>query len=131
MIIIVCVDNNFGIKFNNRRQTKDKEVIKKIYAITNGKRLFIESFSKDLFEKDKVEICEKIPQTAKKDDYIFIENADFCNFEKVDKIILFCWNTVYPSDLKFTLPQNFKIVKKSDFAGNSHDKITEVIYEKI
>lgn len=131
MIIIACVDNNFGIKFNNRRQTKDKEVIKRIYEIAKGKRLFIESFSKDLFEKDKVKICESFPTNTDKDDCIFIENPDLCDFNKADKIILYYWNTVYPSDFKFALPQNFRPVKFDNFAGNSHDKITEVVYEKI
>lgn len=131
MTILLCVDNNFGIKFNKRRQSKDKEVIRKIYEITKGKRLFIDSFSSDLFEKNKVEICDKFPQNAIDDDYFFTENPEFCDFSKIDKIILFCWNTVYPSDVKFALPKEFKIVTTCEFKGNSHDKITEVIYEKV
>ena len=131
MIIIACVDNNFGIQFNKRRQTKDKEVIDRIYEITKNNRLFTTDFSKNLFEKDKIIICDKVPQDAYADDYFFVESSELCDFSKVDKVILFCWNTVYPCDLKFVLPSNFRVAKSSDFEGNSHKKITEVYYEKV
>ena len=131
MTILLCVDNNFGIKFNKRRQSKDKEVIRKIYEITKGKRLFIDSFSSDLFEKNKVEICDKFPQNAIDDDCFFTENPEFCDFSKIDKIILFCWNTVYPSDVKFDIDLNeWKLNSTEEFVGNSHECITMEVYSK-
>ncbi len=130
MIIITCVDNNFGMQFNKRRQSRDINVIKRIYEITKNKRLFISDFSKDLFEKDKVITTDKFFINANDDDYFFIESPECCDLSKVNKIILFFWNTVYPADLKFIMPKGFEPVCSKEFSGNSHEKITEVVYEK-
>ena len=51
MIVIVCVDDNLGMMFNNRRQSRDVEVVKKIAEITKGSRLWMNKYSYELFEK--------------------------------------------------------------------------------
>lgn len=130
MIIIACVDDDFGMQFNKRRQSKDSKLIKRIYEITEGKRLFVKEFSKDLFEKDKIIVTDSFISSVKEDDFIFIEDTKYLDFSKVSKIILFFWGRVYPSDIKFNMPTGFKPITTNEFSGNSHEKITEVIYEK-
>ncbi len=130
MIITACVDNSMGMIFNNRRLSQDRYVTDRLLKITQGKRLLISSFSKDLFEDTHAEINDQLLKIANKDDYCFIENIIPDNFKDVDKIILFFWNRDYPYDLSFELPDNFTEVLRQEFKGYSHDKITEVHYEK-
>ncbi|MBE5935230.1 MAG: hypothetical protein E7262_05500 [Lachnospiraceae bacterium] len=48
MKLIVCVDKNNGMMFNNRRQSRDIEVIKDILGNIDGS-LWIGQYSKELF----------------------------------------------------------------------------------
>ena len=124
MVLIACVDDNFGRMFNKRRQSKDRLVINRIVEIIKDNPISMSDYSKELFDGESVILNEENPK------YYFLENEPLNDFSKVEKIILFFWNRSYPSDVKFKLPENFKEVSKSEFQGNSHEKITEVHYEK-
>ena len=51
--------------------------------------------------------------------------------KEMQKIILYRWNRVYPADLYFDIDlKNWHIKESNDFAGSSHDKITEEVYVK-
>ncbi len=129
MIVFACVDDNFGLCFNKRRQSRDKTVYDRIYEIIGDKKLYITEFSKELFKEDKILIKKEV-FISDEETFFFIENEIPENLCKAEKIILFHWNRNYPSDLKFTLPDCFKEVNRYEFKGNSHDKITEITYEK-
>ena len=131
MIIIACVENSFGMCFNGRRVSRDKVVTEKILNLTKGEKLYINDFSKDLFENTDAVLVEDVLSPANKEGYCFVENVAPESFENIEKIILFMWNRDYPSDFKFNLPENFKEFKRFEFKGNSHEKITEVHYAKI
>lgn len=131
MIVFACVDDNFGLCFNKRRQSRDKTVYERIYEIIGDKKLYITDFSKDLFNEDKVLIKKEAFVSDNEDAFFFIENEIPQNLVKAEKIILFFWNRNYPHDFKFALPDCFKEVNRYEFKGNSHDKITEITYEKI
>ena len=49
MILIACVDVNNGMLFNNGRQSRDKVLMEHIIELVSNKRLWINSFSKDIF----------------------------------------------------------------------------------
>ena len=131
MIIIGCVENSFGMCFNGRRVSRDKVVTEKILNLTKGEKLYINDFSKDLFENTDAVLVEDVLNLSDKEGYCFVENAAPESFENIEKIILFMWNRDYPSDFKFKLPENFKEINRFEFKGNSHEKITEVHYAKI
>lgn len=130
MIILSCVDDKFGLTFNERRQSRDRVVTERIYEITKKNRLFVSPFSEKLFEGKGIIVSDNLFDEAKTGDFVFIENIEIKDFSSVEKIILFFWNTVYPSDFKFSLPEYFREIKRRDFQGFSHKKITEVEYEK-
>ena len=48
MILVACIDENNGMLFNNRRQSRDKGLIEHIIAM--NKKVWINNFSKELFE---------------------------------------------------------------------------------
>ena len=133
MIIIACVDNDMGMSFNNRRLSTDKVVTKRIIDLISNKKIWINNFSKDLFEDynlDNLIIDDEFVNKMGKYDYCFIENISPDKIEnKADKIIIYNWNRKYPADLYFNINlDNWILEKETDFIGNSHDKITQKIY---
>ena len=131
MNIIVCVDDNFGMCFNNRRQSRDKAVYEDILALVEDNKLFVNEYSLSLFSQDidNLYVNNKFLSVAESNDYCFIENVD--PPQKCDKIILYRWNRVYPYDriLNKELFSNKRLIESIDFLGNSHQKITREIYE--
>ena len=134
MILIVCIDKNGGMAFNNRRQSQDLKLRERILTITKNSTLLMNSYSMDLFgEHSQIRADEHFLDNAIEDDYCFAEDIDITPYEnKITKIILYKWNRAYPSDLKFgiSLSDGWKLVKTEDFQGNSHENITEEIYER-
>ena len=61
MNVIVCVDNNMGVAFNNRRQSKDRILNEKILLKITGK-LKVESYSESLFPLDRISIVDDVLQ---------------------------------------------------------------------
>ncbi len=134
MIVILCLDDKNGMMFNNRRQSKDKFVIQDILKLVNGKKLFISSYSESLFQglESKLIIDNNFLNNAAEEDYCFVENNNLKDFsEKIEKIIVYKWNRIYPSDLKLEITiQDWNLIGRFEFVGNSHDKITREVYVK-
>ena len=61
-------------------------------------------------------------------DIYFIEK-NILLLSSAEKLIVYRWNRIYPSDVKAEL-SGWQKVSEDDFIGSSHDKITEEIYEK-
>ena len=135
MIVIVCVDNNLGMMFNNRRQSRDIEVVKKIIEFTKGSSLWMNKYSYELFEEldcNRINIDSGFLSETANGEYCFVENTDLESYEKwVEKIIIFRWNTVYPSDRELDIDlKSWQLIENSDFVGKSHKKITMEVYIK-
>ena len=133
MILIVCVDERNGMMFNNRRQSRDKILTGHIIEKAKDKKLWITTFSKDIFnieEDENIMIDDNFYSIAEKEDYCFIENIDANNFiDKVDKIIIYNWNKHYPADRYFNINlNNWEIISEENFEGYSHENITEKIF---
>lgn len=129
MILVICVDKNNGIMFNNRRQSRDKELIKRIMSM--NKRVWINSFSKELFEGySNVCVDDNFKDKVGSEDICFVENVSLSEFvNEADKIILYNWNREYPADTHLDISlSDWQLTCESEFVGNSHDKITEQIY---
>ena len=50
MNLIICIDTNNGMMFNNRRQSRDRVLIEHILDLIGNKKLWITNFSRELFE---------------------------------------------------------------------------------
>lgn len=133
MKLIVCVDLNNGMLFNNRRQSKDKILIEYIYNLVGEKKLWITEFSKSLFEDGKYNLF-KFEELNKieDDDFVFIENYSPKLLEnKLNEIIMFNWNRNYPTDLYFDISlDNWNLQAETEMEGSSHEKITKKIYKR-
>ena len=129
MNILLCLDDNNGMLFNNRRQSMDSEVINRIYEISKGKRLLIHSFSRSLFEGDCI-IDDNLLNTATEDDFCFVENLMLnLHNDRINYLYIFRWNRSYPYDMATDIDFNkLTLIRAEEFKGYSHDKITLEVY---
>lgn len=135
MNIIICLDDKNGMLFNNRRQSSDIFVREKIFEIIGKNKLYMNEYSKRQFVElnDNIIVSNSFLNIAKKNDFCFIENTNFDDYiNNVNSFIIFRWNRVYPSDIKFNaeILKSFNKVDTTDFKGKSHDKITMEVYTR-
>lgn len=132
MRIIVCLDDNQGMLFNKRRQSRDVKVMEDISTLTN--EVWINSFSEKLFEGTGLHanIDETFLAQAGVDEFCFVENEKLLpHVDNIEQLIVYKWNRKYPSDFKLDLNlDEWKLTESMDFAGNSHKQITREIYVK-
>ncbi len=134
MKIAICVDKSGGILFNGRRLSKDSTLQTKLIELLSDGNLLMNEYSGKQFEKnDKLIISEDFLLKANDNDICFIENVEV-PLDKVSELYLFNWNRDYPADTYFNLnpaERDFKRIKKEEFAGSSHKKITLEVFRRI
>lgn len=131
MNIILCLDDKNGLQFNRRRQSRDQAVCQRVLALSQGSSLWMNAYSAKLFPADKVRVDEAFLQLAGLGDYCFVESTDFLEYsEKIERVIVYRWNKVYPSNVKIDSAffSDKQLVERTDFVGNSHEKITQEVY---
>lgn len=132
MILAVCVDDKLGMLFNNRRQSKDRELRKDLLSLTD-QTLWVNEYTAKQFTEDEkmwLNIQEDYLDNIGEDDLCFVENLPLADYEeKVTKLILYRWNRIYPSDVRFPFDlANWELENEYEFKGYSHDMITRCIY---
>ena len=63
MNVIICLDQNNGMLFNNRRQSRDRIVRKNILEYINGAKLYMDEYSFKQFSEDKADnivVCDML-----------------------------------------------------------------------
>lgn len=133
MKIAICVDKSGGILFGGKRLSQDSVLRSKLLELTGDGKLLMNEYSAKQFEiNEKIYVCDNFLLSAKKNDICFIENTDV-PINDVSVIYLFNWNRDYPADAYFEFEpkeSNFKRIKKEDFVGSSHKKITLEVYRR-
>ena len=134
MILIACVDDNMGMAFNCRRQSKDQVLSARILEKTAHSKLWMSPYSAKQFGEIEDEICVDgaFMDRAGAQEYAFTEiEAPGKYVDQVEEILLYRWNRSYPGDVYFDLPlEGYRLVEVTEFAGHSHEKITEERYVK-
>ena len=120
--LIVCISNNNGMMFNNRRQSRDRLLLEKLCTDYQNERIIIHEYSKRLFEGLPVEVTTEV---CVNDATSFVEDPDLIPCEAIfDKIIVVRWNRDYPADKFFNVDMSaYECVNREDFIGKSHDEI--------
>ena len=139
MKIIVCVDNEYGMMFNNRRQSRDREVIHDIIHNIEGV-LWIGEYSKELFvdfldDADKsveIRVDNDMLNKAKDEDWCFVEDISLTGHEDyVSEVIMYNWNKLYPADRYMNIDMDkFNMIDSKEIKGFSHDIILRNVYVK-
>ena len=136
MNVIICIDDNGGMMFNNRRQSRDKILINDLIEQIGSQLIRIDPYSQELFNSymDKVHISDSFLDEAGENDYCFVENKHLMPYlDKINSIIVYKWNRTYPHDFDLDInleKENFILSFTSNFVGNSHDEITKLIYTR-
>ena len=133
MKLILCLDDCNGMLFNNRRQSSDRALTSHILQLCDGQRLWMSSYSAKLFkDASGITVSDQYLQQTDPEDFVFLEDGDVRKaLENARMLIIYRWNRVYPSDVKFPgqlPPRGWRFVSKSDFTGYSHEKITQEVY---
>ena len=136
MTVIVCVDDQGGMLFGGRRQSQDRLVREDILREAAGRRLWMNEFSRRQFgrdETDSIVTDENFLSRARPGDFCFVENVSLKPFVgRMNRVIVYRWNRVYPADRFLDLPLEdpvWKQTRREEFPGYSHPKITKEVYE--
>lgn len=144
MTVITALEDRGGMRFNNRRLSRDRVVTADLLQTARNHRLLYYPCSEDLFENpsdcgtapDKeagpvlVESADALSE-AGPDDYVFLEDRNPDSSSGVSSCVLYLWNRRYPADLYFTFDYHaMKLTEQCDFPGFSHEKVTKEVYVK-
>lgn len=134
MVIFVCLDDNNGMLFHHRRQSRDKAVIEDMLSIAEGK-LWMNTYSAGLFGavSDMIVADDDVPACVPEGGWCFLENISVGLYEdKIERLIVYSWNRVYPADtyMDIDLSQGWIVTEIKEFGGKSHEKITRKTYER-
>lgn len=134
MRLIVCLDDRGGMMFGGRRQSQDRVLRARVAELARAGRLFMSEYSAKQFADCEGVIADNDYRSrAKEGDTCFVEDGAI-SLDGVRELVIYRWNRHYPSDKKFPyVPEDcgFRKVSSIDFAGSSHEKITEDVYERI
>ena len=136
MVLAVCVDNNGGMAFGNRRQSRDIAVCRDLVDACKGNKLYIEEYSEKIFEEvlglgAEINVVTSLSEIfCGEDDCVFIELLSPSLFaDKISKIIMYKWNRDYPYDTEFDMDMTgWELMSMTEFSGKSHEKITREVY---
>ena len=135
MILIAVVDDDYGMMFNRRWQSKDGALRERILSLAEGGTLWVSPYTYRQFSDcgaGNIRTDEEFLRKAGPGEYCFAEEALAAPFaDKIEKIILFRWNRKYPADVWFDLDlkaDGWKLSETKEFPGSSHEKITEEVY---
>ena len=136
MKIIVCLDDRGGMMFNGRRLSRDRILIEDVLKTVNGAKLFIDPYSRLLFDGVDASVTENADMLdiASEGDYCFVENKHIKDFlDKIEEITLYRWNRRYPFDFELDIvpeKEGFSLFSSEEFKGYSHDVITKEIFRR-
>ncbi len=135
MIVICAIDDHGGMLFNHRRQSQDCVLRKRILQRTHNKRLWMNAYSYGQFaaeQASQIVVSEQFLHEAAAGDFCFVETCSLAEVKsRIEAVILYRWNRSYPTDFRLNLnltQPHWTQVETTDFAGNSHERITEEIY---
>ncbi len=135
MNVFICVDDNNGMLFNGRRQSRDEAIVKDILEFAGNDKIWMSSYSSKLFlaSPDRILIEDNFLKDTLKYGNCFLENVPLKSYEdRIENLIVYGWNRVYPADtyLDVDLITDWEMIDTKEFGGKSHEKITRKIYRR-
>lgn len=136
MKVIICLDENGGMLFNHRRQSKDRLVVDDMVRFVGNGVLRCNAYSRPLLEESGAifVVSEDFLEKAEVWDYCFVEDQGLLQYkDNISQLLVYHWNRSYPADLYLDLDieaEGFMLVERAEFVGSSHEKITREVYVK-
>ena len=130
MNVIVTLDENNGMAFNGRSQSRDQAVLARALQMAAGHKLWMAPESAPLFPGAPVHAAVDFLDKAGPGDFCWVENRPLSPFAgKIEKLVCFRWNRRYPGDVFLDLPlERWRLAERMEFPGTSHEKITMEVY---
>ncbi len=131
---ILCIEDEGGILFHQRRVSRDRMLIDWIMKKIGKRSLWMSDYSKALFSAYPVKTAEDYLAQAGAEDFCFIEDGTYLEYmDKISGFLLCSWNRHYPSDLKFQrsiLEKGWQLESVYEIKGSSHESITVEEWKK-
>ena len=135
LTVAVVLDEREGMMIFGKRQSRDRVLVADFVSSAADAPIFISPFSRVIFEPHaNVNTVENPFLDSSDDGVCFIESFALTPYiDMIETLIIYRWNELYPSDVKFDVnvdKAGFKLISTSEFQGSSHDRITKEIYKK-
>lgn len=133
MRVITCADQNGGLFFNQRRQSRDRLLIEDVLSFCKGNTLYMSEYSKILFpDASAIVVAENPLEATKPGNFCFTEGLLLAPVEAaIEELILYRWDKVYPADIFLDLDlSQWHLQSTLELVGSSHEKITREVYTK-
>ncbi len=137
MHLIAIVDENLGMAFNRRRQSRDRLLTARICALAGEHTLWLSPYSLTLFDNScRARLCadEQFLERARPGELCLTELTSPAQVQaRVERLTLFRWNRSYPADVQLglSLERGWRLISREEFAGASHPRITQEAYERV
>ena len=138
MNIIICLDDDNGMMFNKRRQSQDRILRADLKEFIKDKDLYMNNYSYKLYkdiDNGNIKVSENFLEQCTENDFCLVEDKLLNNYiNKINNIIIYKWNRIYPSDLYFDInltSTSWELLETKEFEGSSHEKITRIIYRRV
>ena len=138
MNIIICLDDNNGMMFNKRRQSQDRILRADLKEFIKDKDLYMNNYSYKLYkdiDNGNIKVSENFLEQCTENDFCLVEDKLLNNYiNKINNLIIYKWNRIYPSDLYFDInltSNSWELLETKGFEGSSHEKITRIIYRRV
>jgi hypothetical protein len=75
-------------------------------------------------------VATQLPEEMPEDAHFFAEARDLSELlPRVSTLVIYRWNRHYPADVRFEADlSGFRLERKDEFPGKSHDIITKEVY---
>jgi len=135
MTVIVCLDTGRGMTFFGRRLSTDSAVRERIVSLAGSRRLVMNAYTASQFRGSGADIYVTCDLSSLGDDDVcFAEDFDPSVFkDKISSLVIFRWNRKYPRDGEMSFypyDEGMRLDSIRDFAGSSHERITEEIWTR-
>ena len=139
MKVVVCLDDQDGMLFNQRRQSRDRAMLEDLLQTVQEAdgRLWVDPFSEKLFMPYRetnsfITVEEQGLEKAETSDVCFVEKELLKNHEEnIEELIVYRWNRVYPADRYLDIDlRAWTQVSVKEFVGASHERISKEVYRK-
>ena len=89
MTVFICLDDNRGMLFHRRRQSRDKAVKEDMLQLAGQEKVWMNAYSAKLFEgaADRIMVAEDFLELMQAEDCCFLENIPLKPYEDRIKTI--------------------------------------------
>lgn len=132
---VVVTDKSGGVRFNRRRQSRDRELIADLCRKTPGD-VYVTEESAELFADfaDRIRVVADPLAECPSGGCAFVEGTPLAPYlSEISTLVVYSWGEDYPTDTYFDIDpaaEGFRQVARYKFQGYSHQKIVKGVYQK-